>query len=80
MHVSRTFSQLTAEGLVHRQLFQLIILDVARLREVAAFEERYLNVRWGEEELPAAEQQISVATSPITSRLIDEQKGEVARK
>nr|WP_298523183.1 Crp/Fnr family transcriptional regulator [uncultured Halomonas sp.] len=56
VHVSRTFSQLAAEGLVQRRLFQLIILDANKLREVAAFDGRYLKIQWNEEDFPITEQ------------------------
>nr|WP_298380862.1 Crp/Fnr family transcriptional regulator [uncultured Halomonas sp.] len=52
VHVSRTFSQLAADGLVQRRFFQLTILDADRLKEVAAFDERYLKIQWDEKNLP----------------------------
>nr|WP_299243705.1 Crp/Fnr family transcriptional regulator [uncultured Halomonas sp.] len=80
VHVSRTFSQLAAEGLVQRHLFQLIILDATRLREIAAFDERYLKSLRGDEGLSSIEQQTPVFISPTASDLPEDQDGKVTEK
>ncbi|WP_072825254.1 Crp/Fnr family transcriptional regulator [Modicisalibacter ilicicola] len=49
VHVSRTFSHLAQEGLVYRNQFQLVILDSDRLKEMAAFDDRYLRIVWNDE-------------------------------
>lgn len=50
VHVSRTFSSLAEEGLVHRNHFHLTINDPDRLAKMANFDGSYLKVFWEEEE------------------------------
>ncbi|WP_227367384.1 Crp/Fnr family transcriptional regulator [Halomonas sp. M20] len=80
VHVSRTFSQLAAEGLVQRHLFQLIILDATKLREIAAFDERYLKILWGGGNLSLIEQPPSIPISPAASGFSEDQDGRIAEK
>lgn len=42
VHVSRTFTSLTEEGLVQRKHFRLVIPNPAKLEELAGFDKQYL--------------------------------------